>query len=228
MILRNWNDLPSQIKNESVKPYYDYLKKKKISLLFKFALDRCLATILLILLSPLFLYIAYKINKDSPGEIFFRQTRITQYGREFKIYKFRTMVANAESLGSQVTVDNDKRITTIGEKLRKTRLDELPQLINVLKGEMSFVGTRPEVPKYVNNYTAEMMSTLLLPAGITSEASIEYKNEDRLLSNAEDSDKEYIEKVFPEKMKWNLESIRNYSFSRDLFTMIKTVLAVIK
>ncbi|MCW9732197.1 sugar transferase [Avibacterium sp. 20-15] len=228
MILRNWNNLPSQMKNEPMKAYYDYLKKKQISLLFKFAFDRCLAAILLILLAPLFLYIAYKISKDSPGGIFFRQLRITQYGREFKIYKFRTMIANAESLGSQVTVDNDKRITAIGEKLRKTRLDELPQLINVLKGEMSFVGTRPEVPKYIAAYTAEMMATLLLPAGITSEASIEYKDEDKLLSNAKDPDKEYIEKVLPEKMKWNLESIRKYSFSRDLLTMIKTVLAVIK
>lgn len=216
------------MKNEPMKAYYDYLKKKQISLLFKFAFDRCLAAILLILLAPLFLYIAYKISKDSPGGIFFRQLRITQYGREFKIYKFRTMIANAESLGSQVTVDNDKRITAIGEKLRKTRLDELPQLINVLKGEMSFVGTRPEVPKYIAAYTAEMMATLLLPAGITSEASIEYKDEDKLLSNAKDPDKEYIEKVLPEKMKWNLESIRKYSFSRDLLTMIKTVLAVIK
>ncbi|WP_395897805.1 sugar transferase [Avibacterium sp. 20-126] len=226
--MRNWNNLPSQMKNEPMKAYYDYLKKKQISLLFKFAFDRCLAAILLILLAPLFLYIAYKISKDSPGGIFFRQLRITQYGREFKIYKFRTMIANAESLGSQVTVDNDKRITAIGEKLRKTRLDELPQLINVLKGEMSFVGTRPEVPKYIAAYTAEMMATLLLPAGITSEASIEYKDEDKLLSNAKDPDKEYIEKVLPEKMKWNLESIRKYSFSRDLLTMIKTVLAVIK
>ncbi|MGY6772575.1 sugar transferase [Gallibacterium sp. ZY190522] len=187
-----------------------------------------MAAILLILLSPLFLYIAYKIHKDSPGGVFFKQTRVTQYGREFKIYKFRTMVANAEALGSQVTTDNDKRITAMGEKLRKTRLDEIPQLINILKGEMSFVGTRPEVPKYVDAYTDEMMATLLLPAGVTSEASIEYKDEDRLLSNAENADKEYIEKVLPEKMKWNLESIRNYSFSRDLVTMIKTVLAVIK
>lgn len=228
MILLEWESLPSRMKTESVKTYYDYLKTKRFSLLCKAVFDRCLAAIFLILLSPLFLYIAYKIHKDSPGGVFFKQTRVTQYGREFKIYKFRTMVANAEALGSQVTTDNDKRITAIGEKLRKTRLDEIPQLINILKGEMSFVGTRPEVPKYVDAYTDEMMATLLLPAGVTSEASIEYKDEDRLLSNAENADKEYIEKVLPEKMKWNLESIRNYSFGRDLVTMIKTVLAVIK
>ncbi|VGM96482.1 Putative colanic biosynthesis UDP-glucose lipid carrier transferase [uncultured Avibacterium sp.] len=228
MVLRDWENLPLRMKTESVKTYYDYLKTKQFSLLCKVIFDRCLAAILLILLSPLFLYIAYKIHKDSPGGVFFKQTRVTQYGREFKIYKFRTMVANAEALGSQVTTDNDKRITAIGEKLRKTRLDEIPQLINILKGEMSFVGTRPEVPKYVDAYTDEMMATLLLPAGVTSEASIEYKDEDRLLSNAENADKEYIEKVLPEKMKWNLESIRNYSFGRDLVTMIKTVLAVIK
>lgn len=228
MILLEWESLPSRMKTESVKAYYDYLKTKRFSLLCKAVFDRCLAAILLVLLSPLFLYIAYKIHKDSPGDVFFKQTRVTQYGREFKIYKFRTMVANAEALGSQVTTDNDKRITAIGEKLRKTRLDEIPQLINILKGEMSFVGTRPEVPRYVDAYTDEMMATLLLPAGVTSEASIEYKDEDRLLSNAEDADKEYIEKVLPEKMKWNLESIRNYSFSRDLLTMIKTVSAVVK
>ncbi|KGQ57208.1 glycosyl transferase [Gallibacterium anatis str. Avicor] len=228
MILLEWESLPSRMKTESVKTYYDYLKTKRFSLLCKAVFDRCLAAILLILLSPLFLYIAYKIHKDSPGGVFFKQTRVTQYGIEFKIYKFRTMVVNAEALGSQVTTDNDKRITAIGEKLRKTRLDEIPQLINILKGEMSFVGTRPEVPRYVDAYTDEMMATLLLPAGVTSEASIEYKDEDRLLSNAEDADKEYIEKVLPEKMKWNLESIRNYSFSRDLLTMIKTVLVVIK
>lgn len=228
MILLEWESLPSRMKTESVKTYYDYLKTKRFSLLCKAVFDRCLAAIFLILLSPLFLYIAYKIHKDSPGGVFFKQTRVTQYGREFKIYKFRTMVVNAEALGSQVTTDNDKRITAIGEKLRKTRLDEIPQLINILKGEMSFVGTRPEVPRYVDAYTDEMMATLLLPAGVTSEASIEYKDEDRLLSNAEDADKEYIEKVLPEKMKWNLESIRNYSFSRDLLTMIKTVSAVTK
>lgn len=228
MILRDWESLPARMKTESAKVYYDYLKTKQCSLLCKVIFDRCLAAILLVLLFPLFLYIAYKIQKDSPGGIFFRQTRVTQYGREFKIYKFRTMVTNAEALGSQVTMNNDKRITVIGERLRKRRLDEIPQLINILKGEMSFVGTRPEVPKYVDSYTDEMMATLLLPAGVTSEASIEYKDEDRLLSNVEDVDKEYIEKVLPEKMKWNLESIRKYSFSRDLFTIVKTMLTVIK
>ena len=137
------------------------------------------------------------------------------------------MVVNAEKVGTMVTSENDKRITNIGNKLRKCRLDELPQLINVIKGEMSFVGTRPEVPKYVAQYNAEMLATLLLPAGITSVASIKYKDEDKLLSNSKDVDKTYINEVLPQKMVYNLDSVINYSFINDLKTMINTVIAVL-
>ena len=170
--------------------------------------------------------IALAIVLDSPGEVFYRQERVTQYGKIFRIHKFRTMVSNADKIGSQVTTDNDKRITSIGRVLRKYRLDELPQLLDVLNGSMSYVGTRPEVPKYVEKYTAEMKATLLLPAGITSEASIRYKDEAKLLDDRADVDKVYVEKVLPKKMKYNLMAIEQFSFLNDIATMLRTVFAV--
>ena len=182
MYLKKWENLPEEFKNEAVRPYYEYLKKKQISLIFKRIFDIFVSIILLILLSPIFLALAIFIKIDSKGPVFFRQSRVTQYNKEFKIFKFRTMVNDAEKLGAQVTSQNDSRITKVGEKIRKYRLDEISQLINVLIGDMTFVGTRPEVRKYVDAYTDEMMATLLLPAGITSNASIEYKDEDEILS----------------------------------------------
>ena len=171
--------------------------------------------------------IFYNIKVDSPGEIFFRQVRVTQYGKSFRIYKFRTMVSNAEKIGNQITINQDIRITKIGKKIRKCRLDELPQLINIIKGEMSFVGTRPEVPKYVAFYSKEMLATLLLPAGVTSSASIAFKDEEQLLKNEKDIDIAYVEKVLPQKMEYNLEGLRNFSFSEDIKIMLKTVRVVL-
>lgn len=138
------------------------------------------------------------------------------------------MVSDADKIGSQVTVGNDARITNVGSKIRKLRLDEIPQLWNVLVGDMSFVGTRPEVPKYVEQYEPEMMATLLMPAGITSQASIRYKDEDKLLANATDVDSVYVKEVLPGKMKYNLQSISKFNFLRDCFTMIHTIIAVLK
>lgn len=227
MILRKWEDLPNEMQNEQVRPYYDYLAKNKINLAIKFLLDKILACILLLLLSPIFLAVAIWIKMDSPGEIFFRQERVTRYGKKFRIYKFRTMVKNAESLGSQVTTNADMRVTKVGKKIRACRLDEIPQLINILKGEMSFVGTRPEVPRYVQHYTDEMYATLLLPAGVTSEASIEYKDEERLLSEADNADDVYIHKVLPEKMRWNFSGIHKQGVMEDVKIMLRTVGAVI-
>ena len=227
MILRNWEDLPKEMQNEQVRPYYDYLAKRKMSLAVKFLLDKVLAVILLLLLSPIFLVIAIWIKCDSAGEVFFRQERVTRYGKKFRIYKFRTMVKNAESLGSQVTTNADMRVTKVGKKIRSCRLDEIPQLINILKGEMSFVGTRPEVPRYVEHYTEEMYATLLLPAGVTSEASIEYKDEERLLSQADNADEVYIHQVLPEKMHWNCDSINRQGIMEDIKIMLRTVGAVI-
>lgn len=227
MILRKWEDLPDNMRNEAVRPYYDSLQKKKMSLACKYIFDRVMALLMLICLSPVFLILAILIKEDSPGDVFFTQERITQYGKYFKIYKFRTMVNNAEDLGSQVTIDKDLRITRIGKKLRKCRLDELPQLINILKGEMSFVGTRPEVMNFVKSYTPEMMATLLMPAGVTSAASIEYKDEDKILIGAKDVNEAYINKVLPGKMKFNLQYVKEFSFKKDLMLMIQTIGAVI-
>ena len=228
MILKAWDDLPEKIKREEVRPYYEILIERKASLILKRVLDIVVALTMLILLSPVFLVLAVAIKIDSKGPVFFRQLRVTQYGKEFRIYKFRTMVANAEKMGTQVTVENDNRITKVGNFIRDYRLDEIPQLLNVLNGTMSFVGTRPEVPKYVKEYTPEMYATLLLPAGITSLASIKYKDEAELLSGALDPNKIYIEKVLPEKMKYNLQAIKKFSFWGDIKLMFMTLRAVIE
>lgn len=226
MIMKKWDSLPESMKTDEVKPYYLALKKKTGSLIVKRLFDIIVSLILLILLSPVFLVISIMIKTDSKGPVMFRQVRVTQYGKTFRIFKFRTMVTDAEKLGTQVTVDNDSRITKTGNRLRKCRLDEIPQLLNILKGEMSFVGTRPEVEKYVNCYTPEMMATLLLPAGVTSTASIAYKDEDRLLKDAVSPDDVYVKQILPEKMKYNLEYLRNFGFFYDIRVMIRTVTAV--
>ena len=226
MLIKKWEDLPLEMRNDMVKPYYDSLQRKKISLFCKLLFDRVASLCLLIFLAPLFIIFAVMIKLDSEGDVFFRQVRVTRYGEKYRIYKFRTMVKNAEAFGSQVTNNHDKRITKVGEKLRFCRLDELPQLINILKGEMSFVGTRPEVVRYVEKYTDEMMATLLLPAGVTSEACIKFKDEEKLLGEGPDVDEKYINEVLPGKMKLNLESLLKFSFLNDLITMIKTVIAV--
>lgn len=228
MFLRKWENLPENMRCEEVRPYYNILNKRRGTLVCKFFFDRVIALIMLVLLLPVFLLIAVCIKLDSQGSIFFRQKRITRYGKQFYIYKFRTMVENAESIGTQVTTSQDMRITRVGRKIRACRLDELPQLINILKGEMSFVGTRPEVPKYVQHYTAEMLSTLLLPAGVTSQASIKYKDEDKLLLESSNADKVYVEKIVPAKMKYNLQGIRGFSFWQDVATMFQTVAAVVR
>ena len=222
-----WPELTDEIKNESTRKYYDVLVQKKWQLRFKRILDIILAFICLILLSPVMLILAVLIKLDS-GPVMFRQIRITQYMREFKICKFRTMVPNAEILGTQVTSQNDMRITKIGKVLRRYRLDEIPQLFNIICGDMTFVGTRPEVPKYVRHYTGEMLATLLLPAGVTSEASIVYKDEEQLLTGANDTESVYINKVLPQKMKYNLEAIEKFSILYDMKVIIRTVTAMVK
>lgn len=226
-MLCRWDDLPHSMQNDAVRPYYNSLQQKKISLFCKMIFDRSLSLIMLMVLSPVFLILAVLIKLDSPGEVFFRQERVTQYGKKFRIHKFRTMVKNAESFGTQVTVKSDMRVTKIGKKLRGCRLDELPQLIDIWQGDMSFVGTRPEVPRYVEAYTDEMMATLLLPAGVTSDASIRFKDEENLLSEAGNIDEAYIKKVLPQKMAINLQSLKNFSIYNDIKIMLATVKAVI-
>ena len=228
MIWKSWQELPDDMRCEAIRPYYDILASKHRDLMLKSVFDRLVAAILLVVLSPIFLLLAVWIKLDSEGPIFFRQERVTQYGKSFRIYKFRTMVQNAEQLGTQVTSKDDMRVTSVGQALRKCRLDELPQLINILEGTMSFVGTRPEVPRYVAAYTDEMKATLLLPAGVTSVASIRYKDEDILLDAADDVDDCYIHNVLPAKMEWNLRSLKEFSFIGELKVMVETVLAVIR
>lgn len=225
-MLKNWNELPEYMRTDEVRPYYDLLQKKKLSLFFKRVFDIIVSLIMIILCSPILLIISILIVKDSKGGVFYRQERVTQYGRVFRIFKFRTMVKNADQIGTQVTVSNDSRITKIGSKLRNCRLDELPQLFNIFLGDMTFVGTRPESVHYVKSYTNEMYATLLLPAGVTSEASIEYKDEADLLDQADDVDSVYINDVLPEKMKYNLNSIKEFSFFKEIATMFRTVFAV--
>lgn len=227
MMLKKWEDLPDDMKTPEVRKYYDILASHKVGLVCKRVFDFTAAIILLLVLAIPMGIISVLIAVDSPGGIFYRQVRVTSYGKAFRIHKFRTMVANADKIGSQITVCNDNRVTKIGVFLRKYRLDELPQVIDVLEGTMSFVGTRPEVIKYVSVYTNEMKATLLLPAGITSEASIRYKNEHELLSVADDVDQVYIDQVLPEKMKYNLWAIEKFSFEGEIMTMIRTVFAVL-
>lgn len=230
MLLKKWDDLPECMKNNEVKKYYNILSKKKGQLVLKRLFDICLSLILIIILSPVILIISIWIKLDSKGPVFYRQERITQYGKVFRIFKFRTMVANADQIGSLVTTSNDSRITKFGNKIRKCRLDEVPQLFNILTGDMSFVGTRPEVKKYVDQYTDEMYATLLLPAGVTSLASIEFKDEDEIISQYIDenhtTDEVYINKVLPNKMKYNLEALTSFYFIKDLSVMINTVMKV--
>ena len=227
MILKKWEDLPDSLRTDAVRPYYDLLAKRRGSLLLKRVFDIVVSALMLLILSPVFLILAIAIKLDSPGPVFYRQVRITQYGREFRIFKFRSMVSDADKRGSLVTVSGDSRITKVGRFIRKCRMDEVCQLIDILRGTMTCVGTRPEVPKYVGAYTPEMLATLLLPAGVTSEASILYKDEAELLDAADDVDAVYIRDVLPGKMKYNLEALKSFSFLSDIKTMFRTVFAVL-
>ena len=226
MILCKWEKLPEKMQTPEVGKYFDILRKKGLSLFFKRMFDIFVSLFMLIILSPTFLILAVAIKIDSKGPVFYRQERVTQYGKRFKIHKFRSMRVGADK-GSQVTVDNDDRITKVGKFIRKLRLDEISQLIDVFTGNMTFVGTRPEVPKYVDRYTPEMMATLLLPAGVTSEASIYFKDEAELLDNSEDVDRTYVEEILPVKMYYNLKSMERFGFWREIGVMVKTVFAVL-
>lgn len=226
MIIKNWEKLPKNLRKDEVHIYYERLRKKSFSLILKRLFDVIMSLILILILSPVLIIISIIIKKEDGGSVFYRQVRITQYGKEFKIFKFRTMVEGADKIGSLVTRNEDSRITRAGRTLRKYRLDELPQLFNILIGDMTFVGTRPEVPKYVEKYTDEMMATLLLPAGVTSEASIMFKDEDKFISNGIDVDKVYVEEILPKKMKYNLNQLKNFSIGHEILLLLKTVRAV--
>ncbi len=228
MSLRKYEDLPDFMKCKDVREYYEIIKEKKIELFAKRIFDILGSLIGIVVLMPIMLIIAVLIKFDSPGPVIFKQNRITQYGRQFKILKFRTMFVDAEAKGSQVTVENDSRVTSIGKILRKYRLDELPQIFNILCGDLSFVGTRPEVFKYVSQYTPNMLATLLLPSGVTSEASIKFKDEEKMLKDTDDIDFIYMTKVLPIKMRFNLEYVKKFSIYLDLKIMILTLVALFK
>ena len=228
MEFRDWDNVPEFMRNDEVKKYYKTLSEKRFSLEVKRFFDVVMSVFLLFVLSPVFAVITVWIKLDSKGPVYYKQERITQYGRRFHIFKFRTMIADADKKGSLITVQHDARITNVGKKIRKYRLDEIPQIFNILAGDMSFVGTRPEVSKYVDAYSDEMKATLLLPAGVTSEASIEYKDEDKLLKEAEDLDAVYVDQILPEKMKWNLKAIKTYSMFYELKILIRTAWAVFR
>ena len=225
--MRKWDELPVEMQTEEVRPYYEILCKRKFSLAMKRLFDIVVSVIMLVVLSPIFLILTIAIKIDSPGPVFYRQERVTTYGKRFHIHKFRTMVNNADKKGSLVTVKNDSRVTRVGRLVRKYRLDEISQLIDVFLGDMTFVGTRPEVVKYVARYAPVMMATLLLPAGVTSEASILHKDEADLLDGAENVDDVYVEKVLPGKMYYNLKSMEKFSFWGDVGILFKTVFAVL-
>ncbi len=232
VLWREWKELPDFMRTEAVRPYYDSLSHKKGQLFLKRVFDFTVSSLMLAVLSPVLAVLAVLIRLDSEGPVFYRQERVTQYGRKFRIYKFRTMVQDADKKGSLVTTQGDARITRIGKKLRGCRLDELPQLINIWKGEMSFVGTRPEVVKYVKQYTDEMYATLLLPAGVTSEASVQFKDEDQRIAAGVEAgriaDEVYVEDVLGEKMEINLQELKAFSVAENIKTMIRTVFAMMR
>ena len=226
MILKKWEQLPPEMQTDEVRKYYDILKKKQVSLFCKRVFDVVMSSIGLFVLAPVFLILAIAIKLDTPGPVFYRQVRVTQYNQKFRIFKFRSMVENADK-GSQVTVSGDARVTRVGKIVRGCRLDEISQLIDVWRGTMTFVATRAETPKYTEQYTPEMMATLLLPAGVTSLASILYKDEAKLLDAAEDTDKVYVEKILPAKMYYNLKDLENFSFWRDIKIIFMTGFAIL-
>ena len=226
MALKKWDSLPERMRTPEVKPYYDSLSRRRAGLALKRIFDLVMSVLLIIILSPAMLVIAVAVALDSPGGVFYRQRRVTTYGKEFRIFKFRTMRSDADRIGPAVTSGEDARITRVGKVLRDCRLDELPQLFNVFCGDMSFVGTRPEVAKFVDRYTPEMYATLLMPAGITSEASIRFKDEAQMFDGSGDPEADYVNILLPKKMVYNLASVMNFSPAAELRTMVRTVLAV--
>ena len=215
-------------KNDRPMDIADVLARRKPQLIAKRAMDIVLSACALAVLWPLLLLIALAIWIDDPGPVFYRQVRVGRNGKTFRIFKFRSMVMDADKKGLAITVGRDSRITRVGAVLRKTKLDELAQLLNVFLGQMSFVGPRPEVPKYVELYTPYQRQVLLVRPGITDYASIAYRNENDLLAGAEDPEKMYIEQIMPDKIELNMKYLREISPLADIKLILKTVAAVVK
>ena len=215
-------------KNDRPMDIADVLARRKPQLLAKRAMDIVLSACALAVLWPLLLLIALAIWIDDPGPVFYRQVRVGRNGKTFRIFKFRSMVMDADKKGLAITVGRDSRITRVGAVLRKTKLDELAQLLNVLFGQMSFVGPRPEVPKYVELYTPYQRQVLLVRPGITDYASIAYRNENDLLAGAPNPETMYIEQIMPDKIELNMKYLREISPLADIRLILKTIVAVIK
>ena len=226
MLIKKWEKLPVELQIDEVRPYYEILRKKNFSLFWKRVFDIIVSGIVLLLILPFFLIISIAIKIDSRGPVFYRQERVTQYGRHFRIFKFRSMVTDADKKGTLVTVGNDSRITRVGKFIRKFKIDEMSQLIDIFRGTMTFIGTRPEVPKYVSQYKAEYLATLLLPAGVSSMASIMFKDENDMLKDAENADEKYINEILPIKMKYNLSELLNFGFWHDIKLCFMTIFGV--
>ena len=226
MLVKKWEKLPKELQIPEVRPYWEILRKKNFSLFWKRVFDIVVSSLMLLILLPFFLILSLAIVIDSRGGVFYRQERVTQYGKHFRIFKFRTMVKDADKKGALVTVGNDTRITRVGKFIRKFKIDEISQLIDIFRGKMTFIGTRPEVPKYVNQYKPEYLATLLLPAGISSMASIMFKDENDMLKNVDNADEVYINEILPIKMEWNLSDIKHFGFWRDIKLCFMTFFAV--
>ncbi len=206
----------------------DVLKRRRGRLALKRVMDIVISGAALCVLWPVLLLIALAIVIDDPGPVFYRQVRVGRGGKEFRIFKFRTMVVDADKKGLQITVGRDSRITRMGALLRKTKLDELAQLLNVFLGQMSFVGPRPEVPRYVAMYTPYQRQVLLVRPGITDYASIAYRNENDLLAGAEDPERMYVEEIMPAKLELNMKYLRRVSPLEDIRLILATIAAVIR
>lgn len=228
-MIKRFDDLPERVRLPEVKPYFDRLRKKSFQLFLKRVFDIFVAAVVLIILSPVLIIAALAVGIGSKGPVFYLQERVGRNGKPFRIIKFRTMVVNADKAGAQITVGGrDPRITRVGYVLRKTSIDELPQMINILKGDMSLVGTRPEVERYVKEYTPEMMATLLMRPGVTGSSSLKYSCENEMLKGQENPEEYYINKILPDKMAINLEYTRDFSVLTDLKILCKTAVCVFK
>ena len=221
-----YSQLSEDMKNEFTEKCMALLSRKRASLAVKRAFDIIVSLIILIVLSPLLLLIALAVKLDSKGPVFYRQVRVGRYGKDFRIYKFRTMVQDADKVGPPLTMGRDPRITRVGGLIRKCRLDEFSQLFNVLGGSMSLVGPRPEVRRYVEKYKPEYMQTLLIRPGVTAPSSIAFKDEDKILNAESDPEKVYVEKILPPKMELNLEYMKDMSVLNDVKIIFKTLSAV--
>lgn len=228
--MKKWNALPDFLKVKEVEAYYVKIKRKGFSRFIKRAFDLFVAFVFFLILCVPMLIIGFLVKVTSRGPVFYRQKRIGIYGKTFGIFKFRTMIKDADKVGNLITSKNDSRITGFGKFLRKTKLDEIPQILNILAGDMSFVGTRPEVSKYVDMYTPEMRATLLMRPGVTSTASIKYRDENDMIpsDNALSEDETYMSLIVPKKMKYNLEYLTKFNLFLDMGIMFKTFFSMFK